>query len=121
MDVSGNIKKFREYKNVSREYMAAQLGMSHSGYSKIERGEVDLTISRIAAIAKLLDVDMAMLFYFNSSYVFDLPDNLQDVEEDEVPLMNLDAYYREKYIGLLEKEIERLRSSHASDISLSTE
>ena len=40
-DISSNIKKFRELKSLTREHLAAELEMSVSGYSKIERGGRD--------------------------------------------------------------------------------
>ena len=51
-NIGDNIKKFRELKNITREQMASDLEMSLSNYSKIERNEIDLTISRIQKIAQ---------------------------------------------------------------------
>jgi len=48
------IKRIREDKNISREGMSKILGISLSGYAKIERGEVDLTISRLIQISEIL-------------------------------------------------------------------
>ena len=48
-----NIKKIRELKNLTREYVADELQMSTSGYGKIERGEVDLTVS--ATVTDVVD------------------------------------------------------------------
>ena len=47
-----NIRKIRELKNFTREYVAAELKMSTSGYGKIERGDVDLTVSKLIEISK---------------------------------------------------------------------
>jgi transcriptional regulator with XRE-family HTH domain len=44
--------------------------MSTSGYSKIERGEVDLTISKLIKIAKILDVSVEFIFKFDISNLF---------------------------------------------------
>lgn len=60
-----NIKKIRELKNITREHIAHDLGMSSSGYSKIERGEVDLTITKIISIANILDVSLEFIIDFN--------------------------------------------------------
>lgn len=48
------IKRIREDKNISREQMSKLVGISLSGYAKIERGEVDLTISRLDKIGDIL-------------------------------------------------------------------
>jgi transcriptional regulator with XRE-family HTH domain len=65
-----NIKKIRELKNLTREYVADELSMSTSGYGKIERGEVDLTLSKLGKIAKVLEVSVDFIFKFDVSNFF---------------------------------------------------
>ena len=65
-----NIRKIRELKNLTREYVAEELNMSMSGYGKIERGEVDLTVSKLIEIAKVLDVSTEFIFKFHVSVFF---------------------------------------------------
>ena len=60
-----NIKKIRELKNITREYVAGELGMSTSGYGKIERGEVDLNVSKLIEIANVLDISVDFIFRFD--------------------------------------------------------
>ncbi len=57
-----NIKKIRETKGISQEYMAMELGISQSTYTKVERGEVNLYVDRLLKIAKILDVGLAKIF-----------------------------------------------------------
>ncbi len=65
-----NIRKIRELKNLTREYVAEELKMSMSGYGKIERGEVDLTVTKLTEIAKVLDVSIEFIFKFDVSVFF---------------------------------------------------
>ena len=65
-----NIKKIRELKNLTREYMADELKMSTSGYGKIERGEVDLTVSKLKKIAIALGVSVEFIFKFDLGIFF---------------------------------------------------
>ena len=65
-----NIRKIRELKNLTREYVAEELKMSMSGQGKIERGEVDLTVSKLMEIAKVLDVSIEFIFKFDISVFF---------------------------------------------------
>lgn len=65
-----NIRKIRELKNLTREFVAAELKMSTSGYGKIERGDVDLTVSKLIEIAKVLDVSIEFIFRFDVSVFF---------------------------------------------------
>ena len=66
-----NIKKIRELKNLTRDYVADELKMSTSGYGKIERGEVDLTVSKLEKIAEVLDVSIEFIFRFDVSLFFE--------------------------------------------------
>lgn len=65
-----NIRKIRELKNMTREYVSEELKMSMSGYGKIERGEVDLTVSKLTEISKVLDVSMEFIFKFDVTIFF---------------------------------------------------
>lgn len=65
-----NLRKIRELKNLTREYVAEELKMSMSGYGRIERGEVDLTVSKLTEISKVLDVSMEFIFKFDVSVFF---------------------------------------------------
>lgn len=71
LKVYKNIKKIRELKNFTREYIAGELGMSTSGYGKIERGEVDLTVTKITKLATILEVSVSFIFNFNINEIFE--------------------------------------------------
>lgn len=49
--------------------MAEQLGLSVSGYGKIERSDSDINLSRITQIAEILNVSRAVLLEFNSEEI----------------------------------------------------
>ena len=57
-----NIRKIREIKGFTREVVAEQMGMSLSGYSKLERGEVDWTLTKLGQIAGVFDLPVERLF-----------------------------------------------------------
>jgi len=65
-----NIKKIREIKNLTRDYVAAELNMSTSGYGKIERGEIDLTISKLYKIALIFGISVMDLISFDVKKLF---------------------------------------------------
>ena len=60
------LKQIRELKNLTREYVAYELNMSSSGYGKIERGDVDLTLSKLMKIAEIFGVSVEFIFNFNA-------------------------------------------------------
>ena len=65
-----NIKKIRELKNLTREYVADEIEMSTSGYGKIERGEVDLTFSKLNKIAIVFQVSIDFIINFDANKLF---------------------------------------------------
>jgi transcriptional regulator with XRE-family HTH domain len=65
MKLGNKIRKIRELRNYTQEYMALQLEMSVGNYSKIERDDIPLTIDRLEDIAKILDVNVVFLIEFN--------------------------------------------------------
>lgn len=111
INIGDNIKKFRELKNITREQMASDLNMSLSGYSKIERGDTDLTISKIERIAEVLGIDIAQLLSFDASQIFNISNNntVQGIGAKADHMYFHGDEYREKYIKILEEENERLK------------
>jgi transcriptional regulator with XRE-family HTH domain len=110
MNYGDNIKKFRELKSITREKMASDLKLSLSGYSKIERGEIDLTISRIQQIAQILQVDMSQILNFDATQIFNISNNQSVSNVGKSDTTNfISSDHRDKYISLLEAENARLK------------
>ncbi len=108
--IIGNIKKFRELKNITREQMASDLDLSVSGYSKLERGEIEITLKRLCEIADVLDVEISQILNFNSQTIFNISNSqgVQGYDQGGSYHFHQEDKYREKYIEMLEKEIQRL-------------
>jgi transcriptional regulator with XRE-family HTH domain len=68
--VGTKIKKVRELKNLTQEQVAEQIGMTTSGYSRIERGEVRVSIERLEQIARALGVQPNDLTNFDENVFF---------------------------------------------------
>ncbi|RBQ02635.1 helix-turn-helix domain-containing protein [Pedobacter miscanthi] len=66
-NVAGNIRKIREYRDYTQDYLAAKLKISQNAYSKIELGYSKLTIDRLFQIAAILEVEVAHLLTLNHS------------------------------------------------------
>lgn len=110
-DVYVTIRHFRELKNITREQLADALEITVSGYGKIERGEVDLSLSKLYKIAEVLGVEVAQILNFKVSNVFNVSNNQIAQVSAENPIMNINNNeYLEKYVKLLEAEIARLKS-----------
>lgn len=72
LKVGNKIKKLRELKNFTQEYMAQNLNLSSNGYGKIERDEVDVTIGRLEEISKILEVDVFQILNFDEKQIFNV-------------------------------------------------
>ena len=55
--VAHNIRRVREYRNYTQEYVAGKIGISQNAYSKLELGLHKLSLERLFQIADVLDVD----------------------------------------------------------------
>ncbi|MBW6484458.1 MAG: helix-turn-helix domain-containing protein [Vicingaceae bacterium] len=75
MSIGKKIKQLRELRNFTQTYVAKELSMSLSGYSKIERDETDVTINRLNSIAKVLETDVATILSFDSKQIFNQYNN----------------------------------------------
>lgn len=60
-NVAGNIRKIREYRDYTQDYLAAKLKISQNAYSKIELGYSKLTVDRLFQIALILEIEVTHL------------------------------------------------------------
>jgi transcriptional regulator with XRE-family HTH domain len=61
-----NLRKIRKDKNMSQETLAIHADTSRSQVARIERGELNPTISTINRFAEALQIDIQYLFQFDS-------------------------------------------------------
>jgi transcriptional regulator with XRE-family HTH domain len=55
--VATNIRRIREFKDYTQDYLAIKLGISQNAYSKIELGYTKITVERLFQIAEILETD----------------------------------------------------------------
>lgn len=70
MEIGYKIKKIREIRNYSQEYMAERLGISQVAYSRLETGKTKFDLNRMQDIASILEIDPVFLLTFDESVVF---------------------------------------------------
>ena len=114
MKIGEKIKKFREYRGFKQEILAERLQMTQAGYSRLERGEVDIPFSRLEQLAQVLDIPLRDLVsfdeetmianYITSSQLFTTNGS---VIQDKELLNKLEKQY-ELRISDLQKENDRL-------------
>lgn len=115
------IKKIRESKNYTQEYVAGKLSISQNTYSKIEGGETKLTTDRLQEIADILDVPIEELitgetqsFNFNNSHIekfYGYVENLQEDNKENLRVLHEQikslSKENERLLGLIEKLIAK--------------
>ena len=77
MNIGDKIKKLRELKNYTQQFMAQELELSLSGYGKIERNETDISIGRLEQIATILGVSTQTILSFDEKHIFNFNNNDQ--------------------------------------------
>ena len=113
--VTEKIRQYRILKGFSQQNLADELDLTIAGYSKIERGETELTISRLSQIAGILDIDISEL-------VSDKEEVLNEPRADygielsiAVVKLNNDLSYLKEEVHQLKKEISELKIGKTKD------
>lgn len=113
-NIGDKIRKVRELKGYTQDFMAGKLEMSQRAYSKIENNDIKLDWGRIEDISKILDIEPTDLVSFDDSLVFNncsqsgkanvihnnFPEELKKSYEDRVNHLEKEVLFLR---GLLEK------------------
>lgn len=106
MPLHDNIRKFREQKQWSQEYMAEQLGLSKNGYAKIERGESRPSLDRLEQITAVFGIGMTDLFSDERQSICLINENSQHSSN----------YYHSDNALILENEKLKLALTHKDEL-----
>jgi transcriptional regulator with XRE-family HTH domain len=110
MEIGIKIKKVRELRNYTQEYMAYKLHVIQSTYSRFEKDGNDLTISQLNEISEIFGMKIDDLINFDEKFFFNnygtahdksFSVNYQSVSDKERELY-------EKTIKLLEEKVKNL-------------
>lgn len=108
MNVIGEkIRKIREIRGYSQEYMANKLKMSQNNYSRIELNQVKINLDRLQEIGTVLEVDPMDILNFDERYVFHSTSHSQTGGETKSGIFN-----NETIIIELKHEISYLREEN---------
>lgn len=118
---SERIKIFRTLRGWTQEKMAEKLGMSVIGYGNIERGDTDVTLSKLEEIVKVLGIELHELFNAHGKVIINLGensinvgDNYQNTQtpkelEHELEKSRLIVEQQRKELSLVYQEVEHLK------------
>ena len=68
--VGEHIKRVREERNYSQQYLAQELGISQKAYSKIENSQTNITLSHLDRISQVLETSVNQLLGTDGSSVY---------------------------------------------------
>ncbi len=105
------IRKIRELKGFSQEYMAEKLDISQRAYSKLEREETKLDWGRITGISHILEIDPIDLIQFDDSLIFHNCSQSGKINEIHNHFPEELKQQYEKRIEQLEDEVKFLREA----------
>ncbi|MFC7526421.1 helix-turn-helix domain-containing protein [Parapedobacter sp. GCM10030251] len=64
--VANNIRRVREFRNYTQDYVARKIGISQNAYSKLELGFHKMSLERLFQIAEVLEIECAALLQHDS-------------------------------------------------------
>lgn len=105
MEIGTKIRKIREIKGFSQENIADELGMSVTGYGKIERNEVSVNFDKLTQISKVLNVEIENIIGFDDKVAFN---NFNNKVDQQIGHYNMPAEMKKLYedkIKLLEEKV----------------
>lgn len=102
--IGQKIRKIRASRELTQDNLAYELGITKSAYSKIERGETNVSINRLTEIAKILEVDIVDFFKDAENTAGDPKDEYGFATKKDIEEMA-------KMIQSLAKEISTLKAS----------
>lgn len=107
MELHERIKELRTQKRYSQYDMAEMLGIGQSTYLQIEKGNTELTISRLIQIANVLEVDIYNIlgYKIQDEYKEKFNEVVKNVTENDKQISEI-AHNLSKYIKRLEEDIE---------------
>ena len=112
MEIGTKIKKVREMKKYSQEFMAERLNVSQPTYSRFEKDDTDLTISQLKHISEIFEMRVEDLINLDEKIIFNNYGTAHD-KSFSVIYQSVSDKERELYemtIKLLEDKIKYLES-----------
>ncbi len=100
--IGEKIRKIRNLRGYSQEYMGSRLHMSQNNYSRIELDQINLTLKTLNDIAAVLEVSTQDILNFQETQLF--PSSFKKEE----PVTGR-PYGQNTMVSMLQEEISSLR------------
>lgn len=103
------MKQFRISKGLSQDAIAAQLGISESGYRKIENGDQSPTLDKLDKILEVLGIDPKQFFDFGSPVTFN---NYNHADQSKASFVNASTPTSEVETVVMKVRLEQLEKEN---------
>ena len=110
-EIGNRIKLARISRNLSQDSVAEDLGISVSAYSNMERGAVEITVSRVIKVSEILKTDWLNLLGVNQNISQSTASITQPASSENIfqKIPGLNFYEIVKEIETLKQEIKKLQ------------
>jgi len=116
--VTGNrIRKIREFRSYTQEYMAEKLDLAQNTYSKMETGQTKIDTDQLKQISNILGVpvdlilsDESLTFNVSNQHVEKFYNHIETLQDENRELAQKTIQILQDQIDRLSKENERLMS-----------
>lgn len=88
------LRKYREIRNYSQDYVARKMGISQNAYSKIENNITQLTVNHVKLISQVLEVSIMDLL--RDEFEIHSPNSIQTESISKEALLSMMDKIREK-------------------------
>jgi transcriptional regulator with XRE-family HTH domain len=93
------IRKYRELRNYTQEYVAKQMNISQNAYSKIENNYTQLTVKHVKDLSRILEVSILDLLK-------------SDFEIHKPAQMQLESVSKDNLLMVLDQLSTKLKEKH---------
>lgn len=118
MSTGQKIKELRLKRNLTQEYMAAQIGITAQGYGKIENEKAEVTLSNLKKIAKELGVSVGHLAE-DEALVYNNYGDIKDGGNGTVTSQTITTYHQEnaQIVEMLQNELKFWKEKYEQDMN----
>jgi len=114
-NISNNIRKLREKKGFSQEFVAGKLGISQSTYSKLERDISNITLVRLYKIADILEEDVTTVLDIGKKNIINNRNNqgngyVETINNDYKSIIEEIKLAYEKMLSMKDEQINFFKS-----------
>ena len=114
-NIGFNIRKIREKKGFSQDYVAEQLGINQSTYGKLEKDASKMSFERLSKIAEVLEADLSTILDIGKKNTFNNQTNqgngyVETINNDYKSMIEELKEAYEKMLTIKDEQITLLKS-----------